>query len=154
MLCTCFYASGHEYLTQDIHTGNTEGKHFHFWKLSNRCFQLTLALIKDQTMVVVSSLWMSLEKQSAFKKQQWRQIKLCFNVQGVDPAVKSDEGSPAAHNLQIYTLPSPGHRRSGHPSPLERSPKSWVWTICGCLWCKNSLYIFYWGSTSHFTVLI
>lgn len=70
----------------------------------------------------------------SLQRQQRRQIKACFYLQGTGSTVKSYKDSPAAHILQIYTLPSPGHRRSDHLLPLELSLKSWVWTICGCLW--------------------
>lgn len=60
------------------------------------------------------------------KKTAKETNEIMFNVHRVNLKVRSYEGSPAAHILQIYTSLSPRRRPSGRPLPLEQSQKSWV----------------------------
>lgn len=90
----------------------------------NRWYEwLTLALTSDHTMVVVSSLWISLEKQSACERAKGTNLIL-FIVQRVNLSARSRGCSPAARIRQKCTLLWPGRRPSGHLLPREQSPRS------------------------------
>lgn len=54
--------------------------------------------------------------------------------------VKSDEDSPAARILQIYTWPSLRRMLSGRPALQEPSLKPWGCTICGYLRHTNWVF--------------